>query len=290
MSGIVFMKTQRLSELKQFYTETLGCDLWLDQGGCIILRHGNLLFGFCSADTADTAGIITFFYPSPADVDAMHDRLGSTADGLPRRNDRYRIYQFFARDPENRVLEFQYFLHPVAGHLTGAELLMHRRSIRDFLPEPVPESLLMELLEICRYSPTSMNSQSYRFMFITGSADLHFLSAVRGPASAPIARAPMAAAILADPAKTKRPDQDADIAAYHFLLAAHHLGLGTCWIAAMNRDDVKERLGIPAESHISTITPLGFPADPGPSLPDRRPATELLFKSLHSQSEIHPAE
>ena len=283
MSGIVFMKTRQIETVRSFYAAAIGCDLWLDQGGCVILRHGNLLLGFCSAETADTSGIITLFYPSAADVDAMHVKLGSSADGPPRRNDRYRIYQFFARDPENRVLEFQYFLHPVSGHLTGAELLMQRRSIREFLPDPVPEALLANLLDICRYSPTSMNSQSYRFMFVTDRADLQFLAAVRGPASAPIANAPMAAVIFADPAKTKRPEQDADIAAYHFMLAAHHLGLGTCWIAAMNRDDVKERLGIPVESYISTVTPLGFPANPDTSLPHRRTVTEILFTPRNSQ-------
>lgn len=268
MSGIVFMKTKQLESIHRFYTETIGCDLWLDQGGCVILQHGNLLLGFCAADTAETGGILTFFYPSDKDVDRMYERLAGTSDAPPRHNDRYRIYQFFARDPEDRVLEFQYFMHPVAGHLTGAELLMHRRSVREFLPDPVPEPLLMKLLDICRYSPTSMNSQSFQFRFVTHPDDRVFLGSLRGPASAPIARAPMAVAIFTDPSKTKRPEQDADIAAYHFILAAHHLGLGTCWIAAMNRDDAKERLGIPIDCHVSTIVPVGFPM----CLPQERPA------------------
>ena len=212
MSGIIFLKTRKLDELQRFYIETIGCDLWLNQGGCMIFQHGNLLLGFCAAESAETSGIITFFYPSETEVDAMYDRLRTTADAPPRRNDRCRIYQFFSRDPENRVLEFQYFVHPVAGHLTGAELLMHRRSVREFLPDPVPEPLLMKLLDICRYSPTSMNSQSFQFRFVTDPDDLVFLGSLRGPASAPIARAPMAAVVMSDPSRTKRPEQDADIA------------------------------------------------------------------------------
>jgi hypothetical protein len=35
------------------------------------------------------------------------------ANAPPRINDRYRIYQFFGRDPEGCTLEWQAFLHPV---------------------------------------------------------------------------------------------------------------------------------------------------------------------------------
>jgi hypothetical protein len=31
----------------------------------------------------------------------------------PKINEKYEIYHFFASDPENRVIEFQSFLHPV---------------------------------------------------------------------------------------------------------------------------------------------------------------------------------
>jgi nitroreductase len=85
----------------------------------------------------------------------------------------------------------------------------------------------------------------------------------------------MAVAVYADPELTKRPDQDACIAAYHFSLAARSYGLGTCWIAAMDRDDVKEKLGIPQRMHIATITPLGYPIS-FPETPHRREVSEIL--------------
>lgn len=43
----------------------------------------------------------------------MHGKLEDIADGKPRHNERYQIYQFFAKDPEGRNLEFQAFLHPL---------------------------------------------------------------------------------------------------------------------------------------------------------------------------------
>ena len=53
----------------------------------------------------------------------MHQRLTGYAEHPPRENPDYRIYHFFARDPEGRSLEFQSFLHELPppglepGHL-----------------------------------------------------------------------------------------------------------------------------------------------------------------------------
>jgi len=109
VNGIVFFRTSNLSVLRDFYTRRIGCEVWLDQGDCVILRHGNLLVGFCERTGAETQGMVTFFYGSRAEVDEMHRQLTDVAEAPPRENPKYRIYQFFARDPEGRALEFQHF-------------------------------------------------------------------------------------------------------------------------------------------------------------------------------------
>ena len=273
MAGLTFFKTEHLDRTQAFYTD-LGMTTWLDQGDCMILRHGNLLLGFCAREGVDSQGTITFFYDTREEVDALYRQLGSVAAGAPRENERYRIYHFFAQDPDGRTLEFQSFLHPLPPYLTGDALLRMRRSVRAYKPEPVPDEVLWDVFELCRYAPTSKNSQSCSFVVIRERETLDFLGGVRG-GSAPIARAPMAVAISADPAKTLRPEQDGCIAAYHFLLAATLHGLGTCWIAAMDRDDVKEHLGIPLDHVIATVTPVGYPAE-YPSMPGRREARDMV--------------
>ena len=109
--GIVFLRTCQPETIREFYTRKVGCELWLDQGGCFILQHGNLLLGFCQSDEADTAGVYTFFYTEREEVDKMYNSLQEIADGPPRDNPRYRIYHFYARDPEGRSIEFQWFNH-----------------------------------------------------------------------------------------------------------------------------------------------------------------------------------
>ena len=111
--GIVFFKTLMLCELKDFYTREVGCSIWLDQGGCVIFQAGNMLFGFCQRDRAELEGLLTFFVETRAEVDGFYRQLKQTAVSSPRENPEYRIYHFFARDPEGRMIEFQKFLDPV---------------------------------------------------------------------------------------------------------------------------------------------------------------------------------
>jgi len=159
--------------------------------------------------------------------------------------------------------------------MDGKELLLTRRSIRYFKDKDIPEDLLWEIFEICRFSPTSKNCQSYYFIVIKNKEILEYLGNLRGKNSAPIKRAPMAVAVCVDTSKTKRPEADGNIAAYHFILASWNFGLGTCWIAAMNRNEVKEKLGIPKKHFIATITPLGYP-EYIPEPPKRRRKEEFV--------------
>lgn len=109
LGGIVFFQTKMQAELSKFYTEKVGCKLWMDQGGCHIFQHGNMLFGLCQREVADTLGMITFFYSSRESVDEMYEKFKDLAVEKPKDNETYRIYHFYAKDPEGRNIEFQYF-------------------------------------------------------------------------------------------------------------------------------------------------------------------------------------
>jgi catechol 2,3-dioxygenase-like lactoylglutathione lyase family enzyme len=110
MSGIVFMSTRMRDGIVDFYTSRMGMEVWLEQEDCTILRDGNLMVGFCQREKADTGGIITFVRESEGEVDATHVKLRDLAEEAPRENTKYRIYHFFLRDPEGRLLEVQSFL------------------------------------------------------------------------------------------------------------------------------------------------------------------------------------
>ncbi len=44
-----------------------------------------------------------------------------------------------------------------------------RRSIRGFLPKPVPKALIREILELAMRAPSSMNTQPWHFYVVTGA-------------------------------------------------------------------------------------------------------------------------
>ncbi len=113
---VTFIYVRDLEKSAGFYAEVLGLDMVLDQGACRIFRvAGEGFLGVCTnpARAAVPEGFtLTFVTP---EVDAWHDRLarhGATIDSPPAENARFRIYNFFARDPDGYLLEFQRFLDP----------------------------------------------------------------------------------------------------------------------------------------------------------------------------------
>jgi len=258
MSGIVFKQTKDLETITEFYQNKIGMKLWQDQTKCKIFEKGNLQLGFCEGDTIDNDGIITFYFDTKKEVDEFYKNKELKVTEEPQENKDFNIYQFFAEDPEGRTLEFQTFLHNTKPYLTGKELLLKRRSHREYLDKEIPEEVINEIIDISRYAPTSMNSQSYYFKFIRDEELICDLASIRKTASEPIKKAPVAVAICSDNEQSNRYKQDADIAAYHFMLAARLYNLGTCWIADMDRESIKRKLDIPIDHYIATITPLGY--------------------------------
>lgn len=50
------------------------------------------------------------------------------------------------------------------------DVILGRRSIRGYKPEPVPQALIAEVLALAMRAPSSMNTQPYHFYVITGEA------------------------------------------------------------------------------------------------------------------------
>ena len=111
--GIVFVRTAQFDEVKAFYMERIGMEVWLEQPEISILRFGNLLVGLHKQPVSDIDSLLTFYFDSREHVDAMYAKLATFATTEPRENTKYRIYNFFGTDPEGRKFEIQHFLHPL---------------------------------------------------------------------------------------------------------------------------------------------------------------------------------
>ena len=110
MSGIVFLATRDLPGIVEFYTRRMNMDIWIEQEDCTIMRRDSFSLGFCQRESPDVSGIITFVVKTRQEVDDAYEQLKDLADGRPQLSEKYRIYHFFLRDPEGRMLEVQQFI------------------------------------------------------------------------------------------------------------------------------------------------------------------------------------
>jgi nitroreductase len=61
--------------------------------------------------------------------------------------------------------------------------------------------------------------------------------------------------------------QDAAAGIENLLLAAHSMGLGTCWVGAFDETEVSALLGIPNKTKPVAIIPVGYPGEQPSALP-----------------------
>ena len=114
------------------------------------------------------------------------------------------------------------------------ETLKTRRSCRAYKPDQITEAELAAVLEAGTYAPTAMGLQSPKIVVIQDAATRTELSrmnaAVMGREGAdPMYGAPTYLLVLAD-AHRPTAQQDGSLVMGNLMLAAHALGIGSCWI------------------------------------------------------------
>ena len=160
------------------------------------------------------------------------------------------------------------------------EAIRGRRSIRRYQDRPVEWEKIAQVLDAARLAPSWKNMQCWRFLVLTASEARQSLAGVfpdDNPGKGAIASAPVLVVVCADPTRSGVENgieyyvADTAIAFEHLCLAAHALGLGSCWMGWYDEEPIRKTLGIPEGIRIVGITPLGYPAqDPKP-----RPRKEL---------------
>lgn len=115
-SLILFLKTRKPVETRDFYSRVMSSPVVLEQSGCWIHQVSKSGFvGFCDRDgVTDNPESVMITYVLD-DVDAAYQRLlanGVEVDGEPRLNPTYGIYHFFAKDPNGYSIEVQRFKDP----------------------------------------------------------------------------------------------------------------------------------------------------------------------------------
>lgn len=187
-------------------------------------------------------------------------------------------------------------------------LLMGRRSVRAFRPEPVDRDLLARLLDLTQYAPSGHNARPVRWAVALGADKVRDVAgavaewmrreAEAGSAVASrlhlgglvrrwdegedlICRDAPALAVALAPERGVTPATDAVIATAWLELAAHGAGLGACWcgyvhMAAGSDPGVRAALAIGDGLVAHGALLLGRPARRCPSAPPR-PGAEVRW-------------
>lgn len=150
------------------------------------------------------------------------------------------------------------------------------RAVRRFEPRPVPDDIIMRILNAGRLSGSSKNTQPWQFILIRDRSIMEQLARC-GDYAEHLRGAAFAVAIVTE--KTRRAEYDAGRCSQNMMLAAWNEGVGSC-IASMHRAaDAKSVLGIPEEYEIQQVISFGFPTAEylrPPRKGGRKPLDQLL--------------
>lgn len=171
--------------------------------------------------------------------------------------------------------------------------LLSRRSIRAFESRPVAEELLKQIVEAGRYAATGMGRQPWHFTVVENKAVLDWMvgenikSILASGNEAAIARAKdpnydnfyhaPTAVIVSGSNESAYVMADCANAMENMAIAAHSLGLGSCYLASFSmgfRDgrmpELAQRLKVPAGFTPMFALAIGYAAGPAPEPAPRK--------------------
>ncbi|MBW6514648.1 MAG: nitroreductase family protein [Candidatus Syntrophosphaera sp.] len=152
------------------------------------------------------------------------------------------------------------------------ELIASRHSVRDFLPDPIPEDILRDILEAGRLAPSAQNKQPWRYLVFQDPNEIKKLArncGLIGLSNFFISKAPCLIIACADASKNVRINQqdyylvDTAISFQQMILTAWDHGIGSCWLAAFSEKVLSKYLKLPKSWRIVALSPFGYPADKG---------------------------
>ena len=148
--------------------------------------------------------------------------------------------------------------------------IAERHSTRKFTSNPVPQSILEQIVDAGRLAPTAMNEQPWAFVVVTDGSTRQRLADLTDYGRF-IADAGACVAVFCR--DTKYYLEDGCAATANILVAATALGVQSCWVAGDKKAyarRVAELLGVPAEYKLIALLALGYAAAPGGPRSKRR--------------------
>lgn len=164
------------------------------------------------------------------------------------------------------------------------EAIKSRRSIRAFKSQNVPAEIVENLIDAARWAPSAGNIQPWEFIIIR-KPEIKRRLAEAALGQTFIEEAPVVIVVCANEDRSSQGYgvrgrtlyciQDTAAAIQNIHLAAHSLGLGTCWVGAFREEEARVTLKVPYGMRPVAIIPVGYP-DEEPSPRSRRPINQIV--------------
>lgn len=150
------------------------------------------------------------------------------------------------------------------------EILRTRRSVRQYEKRPISQEHLDILKEALLRCPSSRGFNPWTFIFVDDAALLAKLARAKEHGSGFLKDAALGIVVCGDESKADTWVEDCSITSIVAHLAAHSLGMGSCWIQIRLRFHSKEQsaekyvqelLGLPGHMRVLSIISIGYPAE-----------------------------
>ena len=145
------------------------------------------------------------------------------------------------------------------------EIILQRRSVREFESKPVLNEMIASILEAGRWAPSGLNNQPWRFVVVDDEKIL-FKLAYMTKYSSILLQASTAMAVFLD--KEASYSREKDIMAIgaciqNMLLQVQKIGLGACWLGEIlnKAKDVELLLNVPESYELLAVLALGYPKE-----------------------------
>lgn len=173
-----------------------------------------------------------------------------------------------------------------------------RRSVREYLDTPLSEETITQIIDAGRYAPTGLNLQPWRFVVVQNKEMLKKLSVYAQPILVKnlegrndagavnflkrlknknfnlLYDAPVLILVIGSK-NNALTDYDCSMCAGNMMLAAHSLGLGSCWIGGASviqqSEELMSELKIPQNYKIVAPLIFGYPRTMPPTPEKREP-------------------
>ena len=150
------------------------------------------------------------------------------------------------------------------------ELIKSRRTIRKFKQEPIASDKLAGYIDCARVAPSAANLQPLKYITVSGCEMaekmfplVKFAGYLAPDYNPKDGEHPTAYIVICADKSIRETGYDIDVGAAtaNIILSALADGIGTCWMAAIDREAIHKLLELPENLVISCVLAMGYPSE-----------------------------